>query len=95
MYVNVFIPNVDCSVDLLPEVGSHSTTPLPVQPVAFHAYTSKSEPTPSCHHALTNDRNGYIKFRGTVIAPSAGAWLSFNFYAMPLWLWKEYSSLTY
>lgn len=66
---------------LLPDAGSPSTTPLPVEPVAFYAYMSKSEPTPSNHHALvfdvlkTNLGNGYNKYSGTFVAPYAGAYV--------------------
>eukprot|EP00105_Crassostrea_gigas_P036309 XP_019920457.1 PREDICTED: complement C1q tumor necrosis factor-related protein 3 [Crassostrea gigas] len=66
---------------LLSDAGSPSTTPLPVEPVAFYAYMSKSEPTPSNHHALvfdvlkTNLGNGYNKFSGTFVAPFAGTYV--------------------
>ncbi|XP_034310969.2 complement C1q-like protein 3 [Magallana gigas] len=66
---------------LLSDAGSPSTTPLPVEPVAFYAYMSKSEPTPSNHHALvfdvlkTNLGNGYNKYSGTFVAPYAGTYV--------------------
>jgi hypothetical protein len=52
-----------------------------VEPVAFYAYLSKSEPAPSIHHTLifdvvkTNLGNGYNKYSGTFVAPTAGAYV--------------------
>ena len=56
-------------------------SPTPVEPVAFYAYMSKSEPAPSNHHTLifdvakTNLGHGYNKYSGTFVAPSAGAYV--------------------
>lgn len=50
-------------------------------PVAFYAYMSKDEPTPSAHFTLKFDRvrtnvgNGYNKFSGTFVAPSSGTYV--------------------
>lgn len=97
-----FIGNYICAAVLLQfktrlsDAGSSSTTPLPVEPVAFYPYMSKPEPTPSYHHAIIltcwNPTFEMVTINILSLLHLQGRGYRATFMQ---WLRKGYSSLTY